>query len=155
MVQDNIFALLSRGASLHKCSASLDSPLLQKRHQREEQPHEPQQQKKAPAEDGRTKGQVESAMPCSAECVRARHSIAVKGLNVVPSPFLSFGDQMPSGTATADARGILSDGDQNSEEGPSRLPAWLVSRLQSLGYKQPTPIQMQVRHPPAGCLCLT
>ncbi|CDI75329.1 ATP-dependent RNA helicase, putative [Eimeria praecox] len=143
MVRDKIFSLLSRGASLHKCRASLDSPLLQRRHQLQHQQNEQQQPEATPAEDGQTKRQVASDRPSSAESVRSRHSIAVKGLAFVPPPFLSFSDQIPVEAGKAEAQSVLSDECRNFHEGPDRLPCWLVSRLQTLGYNQPTAIQMQ------------
>lgn len=144
MVQDNIFALLTRGGSLHKCRASLDSPLMQKRQGRLQQQH---QDGSGQAHDGKTKERATSDSPCSAESVRARNSISVKGVVAVPRPFLSFSDQMAPETETGEVKEIISDGERNSQEGPSRLPVWLVSRLQALGYKHPTPIQMQVSLP--------
>ncbi|CDJ50374.1 hypothetical protein EBH_0033060 [Eimeria brunetti] len=143
MVQDNVFALLTRGASLHKCTASLDSPLLQRRQQPEQKLKQQQQREGGPAQDKTKKGRRTSESPCSAETVRAQHSITVKGIPDVPAPFLSFSDHVPPEKETAEAKETFSAGDRNTQEPPRRLPPWLVSRLQTLGYKQPTPIQMQ------------
>lgn len=89
-----------------------------------------------------------SANSCSAESLRAKHNISVKGLIVVPAPFSSFNDELPPEADAADRKSVAADGDNAPSEAPRKMPPWLLSRLEALGYKQPTPIQMQVN--PAG-----
>lgn len=149
MAKETIFCVLTRGASLHKCRDSLASPVLQRLHRRHEQQQQQQhQQNVTGGKSRRTQTPETSANSCSAESVRAKHNISVKGLIAVPAPFGSFNDELPPEADAADSKSGAADGDNTPPEAPRKMPPWLLSRLEALGYKEPTPIQMQVN--PAG-----
>ncbi|CDJ38108.1 ATP-dependent RNA helicase, putative [Eimeria tenella] len=144
MAKETIFCVLTRGASLHKCRDSLASPVLQRLHRRHEQQQQQQhQQNVTGGKSRRTQTPETSANSCSAESVRAKHNISVKGLIAVPAPFGSFNDELPPEADAADSKSGAADGDNTPPEAPRKMPPWLLSRLEALGYKEPTPIQMQ------------
>ncbi|KAL8269460.1 hypothetical protein Esti_006610 [Eimeria stiedai] len=138
---NSFFALLTRGANLHKCRDSLDTPLMRRMRTPPPPPPPPQQQQ-----------QQQEGKEVSADLLRQQNAIAVKGLADPPRPFVEFEDQLSldeetaAATAAAATAAAATAAAARGAKGSLRgLPAWLLKRLKQLGYQRPTPIQMQVR----------
>lgn len=139
-MSNNFFALLTRGASLHRCRESLATPLLQRRKEQQEQQSQQELEATKQKEKGSSDLSKELASP---ESIRQQYSISVKGTHEAPPPFLTFSDDLRAEADVEDQTNATSQGNGASGDGPQRLPLWLVTRLETLAYKKPTAIQMQ------------
>lgn len=146
MVQNSLFAILARGASLHKCRESLASPVLQRRQEQERQPQQHAQEAPRLRKQRNKRGPTDAVAASIPDSIRQQYSISVKGLAEAPPPLVTFADELnPEAEKTdGDVAGSALQDQLAAQGAPRRLPGWLVKRLEGLGYKQPTPIQMQV-----------
>lgn len=139
MGHDSFFALLTRGAALHKCHQSFACPVLHRRQEQDSQRTQQGQPEVLCAKRRKKKSSTLAGGPSSPASIRQEHSISVRGLSDLPAPFLSFADELQVETQSAGSP----EGAAREQRFPSKLPSWLLRRLEALGYKQPTPIQMQ------------
>ncbi|KAL8441217.1 hypothetical protein Emag_007361 [Eimeria magna] len=132
-----------RGA-IKEQTFSLFNLIKHQQQQQQQQQKGQQQQQQQQQQDG---GVV------SADLLRQQNAIVVKGLADPPLPFVKFGDQLShdeetAATATAAAAAAAGGAAAaaRATTAPLKgLPAWLLKRLEQLGYQRPTAIQMQVR----------
>lgn len=162
MSGDGIFALLSRGASLHKCKDSLATPFFHRTAIVSPQKPTPGSTP-AVSSDAKSgfiggtadKGnKIPSDVPGTERAIqlREKHSIFVFGEGDIPCPFERFDDEVCTAHSGINKGGFHTNSARTSQEGKIdgggerrwRLPRWLIARLQQLGFSSPTAIQMQV-----------